>query len=66
MKKQNYDVFRSYLFKNIDYIGELEIPILHSSYLLPNRLISFSKALKTKDHNQWVHFYENDETILRV
>ncbi|MBR1729372.1 MAG: DUF4417 domain-containing protein [Selenomonadaceae bacterium] len=66
MKKQNYDVFRSYLFKNIDYIGELEIPILHSSYLLPNRLISFSKALKTKDYNQWVHFYENDETILRV
>ena len=66
MEKKDNDVFHSYLFKNIDYGGELEIPALHSSHLLPNKLIPFSKALKTKDYTQWVHFYEKDETILRV
>ena len=60
------DVFKSYLFKNADYFGEKEILILHSSKLLPNKLIPFSKAFSTNNFEQWVCFYENDEKFFRV
>ncbi len=36
------------------------------SKLMLQRLIPFSQASKTKDYEQWVHFYEKDEVILRV
>lgn len=60
------DIFKNYLYKNADYCGEQELPVLHSSKLLPNKLIPFSKALYTKDFNQWVCFYENDEKFICV
>lgn len=60
------DVFRSYLVSSADYDGDLEIPTLHSSRLLPNKLIPFSHALRTKNFEQWVHFYEHDENFIRV
>ena len=60
------DVFKSYLFKNADYFGEKEILILHSSKLLPNKLIPFSKAFSTNNFEQWVCFYENAENFFRV
>ena len=66
MTKKNSDVFKSYLFDGVNYEGEFQIPILHSSRLLPNKLIPFSKALSTKDFAQWVHFYEDDKNFLRV
>lgn len=66
MASKNSDVFKSYLFDGVGYEGEFQIPILHSSRLLPNKLIPFSKALSTKDFAQWVHFYEDDKNFLRV
>ena len=66
MTKKNSDVFKSYLFDGVNYEGEFQIPILHSSKLLPNKLIPFSKALSIKDFAQWVHFYEDDKNFLRV
>ena len=66
MSKINPDVFKSYLFEGISYSGELEIPVLHSSHLLPNELIPFSKARGTKDFNLWVHFYEDDKNFMCV
>ena len=60
------DVFRSYLVQGARYDGKLEIPIIEAESALPNRLIPFSKALKTEDYDQWVHFYEDDEKFERV
>ena len=60
------DVFRSFLVSNAIYDGEIEIPIIKPTDQVPNRLISFSKAMKTDDYNQWVHFYEDDAEFERV
>ena len=60
------DVFHSYLVRNATYDGILEIPVIMPESSLPNRLISFSKAMKTNDYDQWVHFYEDDGGFERV
>lgn len=62
-----YDVFRSYLVENATYVGEDEIPIIKSSSkIIPNKVIPFSKAMSTKDYNQWVVFYEMDYQFERI
>ena len=66
MANKSSDVFKSYLFEGVGYSGKFQIPILHSSRLLPNKLIPFSKASATKDFAQWVHFYEDDKNFIRV
>ena len=66
MTKYVNDSFKAYLFNRASYTGEFQIPILHSSKLLPNKLIPFSKAYATKDFAQWVHFYEDDKNFMRV
>ena len=60
------DVFRSYLVSDATYDGVLEIPVIEPMNQLPNRLISFSKAMRTDDYDQWVHFYEDDSVFERV
>ena len=60
------DVFHSYLVSDASYDGDLEIPIIQPIDKLPNRLISFSKAMRTDDYDQWVHFYEDDAGFERV
>ena len=60
------DVFHSFLVKDAVYDGRIEIPVLQPVDLIPNRLISFSKAMSTKDYDQWVHFYEDDCCFERV
>lgn len=62
------DVFRSFLVKNADYSGEIELPIIRTSVLIPNRVITFSKAMAKgmNDYNQWVIFYEHDENFERL
>ena len=66
MAKKNSDVFKTCLFDGVSYEEDFQIPILHSSKLLPNKLIPFSKAFATKDFEQWIHFYEDDKNFLRV
>lgn len=60
------DVFHSYLVHDAKYDGYIEIPVIEPISSLPNRLISFSKALRTDDYDQWVHFYEDDGGFERV
>lgn len=60
------DVFRSFLVSDARYDGKLEIPIIENVCEKPNRLIAFSKAIKSEDYNQWVHFYEDDYQFERV
>ena len=60
------DVFHSYLVSDAIYDGILEIPVIEPTDRLPDRLISFSKAMRTDDYDQWVHFYEDDGGFERV
>lgn len=62
------DVFRSFLVKNADYSGEIELPIIRTSVLIPNRVITFSKAMAKgmSDYDQWVIFYERDKNFERL
>lgn len=60
------DVFHAYLVTDATYDGDLEIPMIRPTDQLPNRLISFSKAMNTDDYDQWVHFYEDDGGFERV
>ena len=64
----NYDVFRAYLVENAEYAGRLELPCLSTSDMLPNELITFSKAMSKSAHNhdKWVMFYEHDRYFERL
>lgn len=62
------DVFKSYLNENFEYSGFLELPIIQTSDKIPNKLVSFSRAMSKswKDFDCWVHFYEHDEKFERI
>jgi hypothetical protein len=64
----NNDVFRSFLVKNASYSGKIELPIITTSKLIPNRVITFSKAMAKgmNDYEQWVVFYEHDKNFERL
>lgn len=72
MTKQNInragciDVFHSFLVRNAEYDGDLEIPKIKSAGAVPERLITFSKAIRCDDYNQWVCFYEDDVNFERI
>lgn len=60
------DVFRAFMVQNATYEGELEIPCISQEATLPTKLISFSKAIKEKKFDAWVHFYEDDVGFERL
>lgn len=65
-RKGCIDVFNSFLVSLAKYDGLFEFPIINATYEIPNRLISFSKAISCKDYDQWVHFYEDDFLFERI
>ena len=60
------DVFHAFLVKNATYDNPLEIPCLKLEIQKPNKLISFTKALKSTDYDAWIHFYEDDTSFERL
>ena len=60
------DVFHSFLVRNAQYDGNLEIPIIRPQDAIPNKLIPFSKSLSCRDYDQWVCFYEDDVVFERI
>ena len=60
------DVFHAFLVKNAQFDTDLEIPRIAPESALPERLISFSKAVMGNDYDQWVHFYEDDANFERL
>jgi hypothetical protein len=52
--------------ENAEFSGKLEFPTLKSETHIPNRLIPFSKAVRSEDYDQWVHFYEDDSAFERL
>lgn len=60
------DVFNAFLVEKANYDGIEEIPCIKTSILLPEKVITFSKALKTNDYDRWVVFYEHDDKLIRL
>ncbi len=60
------DVFRSFLVKNATYDGSLEMPCINSVDAIPNKLTVFSKSIRIKDFNSFVHFFEDDVEFERI
>ncbi len=65
---KNYDVFRSFLVADANYDGYIELPCIITSKELPNRVITFYKAMAkaNKDYDCWVAFYEHDINFERL
>lgn len=62
-QKCKTDVFRSFLVKNATYDGNCEIPCIHTSDLLPEKVIAFSMIKNSRQYDAFVHFYKDDEKI---
>ena len=64
----NYDVFHSFLVKDADYEGYIELPKIKTSNLIPKKLVPFSKAMSKSwnDFDCWVMFYEHDVKFERL
>ena len=60
------DVFRAFLVKNATYDGSLEMPCIKSIDAVPNKLIVFSKSIRSKDFNGFIHFFEDDVYFERI
>lgn len=60
------DVFNAFLVSMARYGGLFEFPCTEPCHEVPNRLIAFSKAVNSKDYDQWVHFYEDDYLFERI
>lgn len=63
-----YDEFHAFLVENANYDGYIELPCIKTSNNLPNRLVTFSKAMAKKynDFDCWVMFYEYDKYFERI
>ena len=62
------DVFRSFLVRNAEYDGKLELPVIKTSAQIPTKVITFSKAMSKScnDFDCWVIFYEHDKNFERL
>ena len=60
------DVFHSFLVKNADYDGYLEIPKLDYTNEKPEKIIDFSKAISSKDYDCWIDYFKDDVKIERM
>ena len=61
-----YDYFHGNLAKDAQSTGDWDIPSIESSGVVPNRVITFSKCLKSEDFECWVVFYEDDNAFERL
>lgn len=66
--EKNYDVFHSFLVRNAEYSGHIELPKIKTSGELPSGIITFSKAMSKscKAFEKWVMFYEHDVNFERL
>mgnify|MGYP000529161396 FL=1 len=60
------DVFHAFLVKDARYEGDLEMPCIESEDVVPNDVIKFSKAVRSKEYDNFVHFYEDDVNFERI
>ena len=63
-----YDVFKSFLVEDAEYDGYIELPKIKTSDLIPEKVVTFSKAMEKsfKDFDCYVMFYEHDAKFERL
>ncbi|MGM9551911.1 MAG: DUF4417 domain-containing protein [Clostridia bacterium] len=63
-----YDVFKSFLVEDAEYDGYIELPKIKTSDLIPDKVVTFSKAMEKsfKDFGCHVMFYEHDAKFERL
>lgn len=68
MVKNQKDVFHAFLVENADYAGGIELPVIKTSDSIPEKVITFSKAMSKscRDFASWVVFYEHDRNFERL
>ncbi len=66
IRKGCKDVFNAFLVTLATYAGFFEFPVIKPCYDIPNRLIAFSKCISSRNHDCWVHFYEDDYLFERL
>lgn len=66
--EKHYDVFHSFLVENADYEGYFELPKIKTTNIIPEKLVTFSKAMARtwNDFDCWVMFYEHDVKFERL
>ena len=66
--RDTYDVFNAFLLEDADYEGYIELPALKTSEHLPEKVVTFSKAMSASfnDFECWVVFYEHDRAFARL
>ena len=66
--EKHYDVFHSFLVENADYEGYFELPKIKTTNIIPEKLVTFSKAMARtwNDFDCWVMFYEHDVNFERL
>ena len=67
-KFNNYDVFHAFLVEDADFDGYIELPVIKTSNELPEKVVTFSKAMSKSwtDFDSWVVFYEHDKEFERL
>ncbi|MCL2874268.1 MAG: DUF4417 domain-containing protein [Defluviitaleaceae bacterium] len=60
------DVFKSWLVCGASFSDVNEFPLIKRTDFKPTAAIPFNLAKRSKDHEQWLHFYEYDYLFERV
>lgn len=63
---QKFDYFNGELAINAKFVGDYDIPYVESDDVIPEKVITFSKCIKSKDFDCWVVFYEDDNIFERL
>jgi hypothetical protein len=66
LQRDYRDVFRAFLLKDAQIVGEWDMPFVRASERVPNQLVSFDKFKVGSDRDKWVHFYIHDCQFERV
>lgn len=60
---KNKQVFHGFLAQNAIFCGKYDIPYVESDGIVPEKVITFSKCISSKDYDCWVIFYEHDNVF---
>ncbi len=60
------DVFKSGLVKDALFSPVNEFPLIKRTDFKPIKAIPFDKSIRSKDYDQWIHFYIHDYCFERI
>ena len=57
------DVFHTSMVDGAKFSTQYEFPILQKSIYTTQQAIPFEKGLRSRNKNQWIHFYTHDRNF---